>query len=211
VASRLRARLTRIEKVESNERTLAEDFARDLEEDTSELETQAVVEPEPSPAENRIRAELEQVERFAKRSSSLPHDSKARCLLDALRIVREHASRDQGTGRAIVFTESLTTQGYLRDLLLENGYRPEDITLFRGDNETPEARAALDQWEKEVASSLPSREPAEPRSGVEAGTCPRVSRALAGVHFHRGRGQGPEPAVLRHADQLRLAVESSAD
>jgi superfamily II DNA/RNA helicase len=179
VASRLRARLTRIEKVESNERTLAEDFARDLEEDTSELETQAVVEPEPSPAENRIRAELEQVERFAKRSSSLPHDSKARCLLDALRIVREHASRDQGTGRAIVFTESLTTQGYLRDLLLENGYRPEDITLFRGDNETPEARAALDQWEKEVASSLP------------AGNRPsrEVALRLALVHEFRERSQ----------------------
>src|SRR5204863_5763153 len=139
VAIRLRTQLTRVQNLESNERSLAEEFAHDLEEDTSEFETQAVVEPEPSPAVERIRTELEQVERFAKRSSSLPHDSKARCLLDALRIVRERASHDQGTGRAIVFTESLTTQAYLRHLLLENGYRPEDITLFSGDNETPEA------------------------------------------------------------------------
>ena len=179
VASRLRAQLTRIQKVESNERSLAEDFAHDLEEDTSEFETPAVVEPEPSPAVERIRAELEQVERFAKRSSSLPHDSKARCLLDALRIVRERASRDQGTGRAIVFTESLTTQGYLRDLLLENGHRSEDITLFRGDNETPEARVALDHWEKEVASSLP------------AGNRPsrEVALRLALVHEFRERSK----------------------
>lgn len=160
VAARLRSRLTRDRNAEFDARSLAADFARDfaqdLEEDTPELETETVIEPEPSPAEDRIRAELEQVERFAKRSAALPHDSKARCLLDALRIVRERASRDQGTGRAIVFTESLTTQSYLRDLLLENDYRPEDITLFRGDNETHAARAALDRWEKEVASSLPA-------------------------------------------------------
>lgn len=179
VANRLRAQLTRIERVESNERSLVEDFAHDFEEDTSEFEAPAVIEPEPSPAVERVRAELEQVEGFAKRSSSLPHDSKARCLLDALRVVRERASRDQGTGRAIVFTESLTTQSYLRDLLLENGHRPEDITLFRGDNETPEARTALDYWEKEVASSLP------------AGNRPsrEVALRLALVHEFRERSK----------------------
>jgi hypothetical protein len=75
--------------------------------------------------------------------------------LDALRVVAERGVSGQGTGRAIVFTESLTTQNYLRDLLLENGYATTDITLFRGDNETPEAHAALEQWEKEVAPSLP--------------------------------------------------------
>jgi hypothetical protein len=165
--------------VESKERSLAEDFAHDLEEESSEFESQPVVAPEPSPALERIRTELEAVEQFAKRSLSLPHDSKARCLLDALRIVRERATRDQGTGRAIVFAESLTTQSYLRDLLLENGYRPEDITLFRGDNETPEAREALDHWEKEVASSLP------------AGNQPsrEVALRLALVHEFRERSK----------------------
>ncbi|MEO8025487.1 MAG: SNF2-related protein [Bryobacteraceae bacterium] len=156
VADRLRVSLTRVEKAESNGSSLAEEFARDLEEDASELEAPAAVEPESSPAVERIRAELEQVEQFSKRSSALPHDSKARCLLDALRVVRERASLDQGTGRSIVFTESLTTQSYLRDLLLENGYRPEDVTLFRGDNETTEARTALGFWEREVSSTLPA-------------------------------------------------------
>jgi hypothetical protein len=157
VAGRLRTRLTHIENAEAYERSLFEDFAADLEDDIAEFELPAVIEPEPSLAEDRIRAELELVERFAKRSASLPHDSKARCLLDALRVVRERASNDQGTGRAIVFTESLTTQAYLRDLLLENGYQSDEITLFSGDNERPGAHAALDQWEKEVASALPAR------------------------------------------------------
>lgn len=187
VASRLRSRLTRGRKVEPEERWLAEvvghdfaqDFGQDLEEDTSEFEAQAVAEPELSPAEDRTRAELEQVERFAQRSASLPHDSKARCLLEALGIIRERAARDQGTGRAIVFTESLTTQGYLRELLLENGFGAEEITVFRGDNETAEARGALEQWEKEVASSLP------------AGNRPsrEVALRLALVHQFRERSK----------------------
>ncbi|MGH8636397.1 MAG: helicase-related protein [Burkholderiales bacterium] len=161
VAARLRGQLTRVQKVESNHRWLVHEFGQDLEEDLVEFEPEAQVqagteaEPE-APAAERLRVELEQVERFAKRSASLPHDSKARCLLDTLRVVRERAANGQGTGRAIVFTESLTTQGYLRGLLLENGYRPEDITLFRGDNDTPEAQAALERWEQEVALQLPA-------------------------------------------------------
>lgn len=155
VANRLRLQLTRIDKVDVNDRALVEDFANDLEEDASEFESPVVVEPQPSPAAERVRAELEQVERFAKRSAALPHDSKARCLLDALRVVRDRGASGEGSGRAIVFTESLTTQNYLRELLLENGHPAEDITIFRGNNETPEAAAALDRWEEEVAPSLP--------------------------------------------------------
>ncbi len=168
VAARLRGQLARVQKVESgvqrvesNHAWLVQEFVQDLEEDLSEFESEpeaktgAEAEPEP-PVVERIRLELEQVEEFARRSASLPHDSKARCLLDTLRVIRERAASDQGTGRAIVFTESLTTQRYLRDLLLENGYGSEDITLFRGDNDTPEAQAALVRWEQEVALQLPA-------------------------------------------------------
>jgi hypothetical protein len=163
VALRLDAQLTKVQRSESFERLIVEDFFHDLEEDAAEFDGPAVApteaSPEPpaesSPDIERVRAELEQVRQFAKRSADLPHDSKARCLLDSLRVVSERGARGQGTGRAIVFTESLTTQGYLRNLLLENGYGPTDITLFRGDNNTPEAQAALEVWEKEVAPSLP--------------------------------------------------------
>ena len=58
-------------------------------------------------------------------------------------MIRERGASGEGTGKAVIFTESLTTQVYLRNLLLENGYGPADITLFRGDNNTPEAQAAI--------------------------------------------------------------------
>jgi superfamily II DNA or RNA helicase len=156
VALRLDAQLTRVQRSESFQRLIVEDFFHDLEEDAAEFDVPPEPSPEPdSPDVERVRAELEQVQQFAKRSAALPHDSKARCLLDTLRVVSERGARGQGTGRAIIFTESLTTQAYLRDLLLESGYPATEITLFRGDNETPEAHAALDHWEKEVAPSLP--------------------------------------------------------
>src|SRR5207244_1568268 len=83
---------------------LVEDFFHDLEEDTAELDglagtpAEAVPEPpaESSPDIERVRAELEQVREFARRSADLPHDSKARCLLDALRVVSERGARGQG-------------------------------------------------------------------------------------------------------------------
>src|SRR5690349_5378051 len=112
VALRLDAQLTRVERSESFERLIVEDFFHDLEEDAAELDDTEVApargspeQPmEPSPDIERVRAELEQVRQFAKRSTDLPHDSKARCLLDALRVVSERGTRGQGTGRAIVFT-----------------------------------------------------------------------------------------------------------
>ena len=40
--------------------------------------------------------------------------------------------------KVVIFTESVTTQDYLRTLLLEQTeLRDEDITLFRGNNDSP--------------------------------------------------------------------------
>ena len=41
----------------------------------------------------------------------------------------------RGSGKAVVFTESITTQEYLRRLLLDIGLSDEDVTLFRGTND----------------------------------------------------------------------------
>lgn len=111
----------------------------------------------PGPTEEtdeRLREELEVVEAFAARADALGHDSKARRLLEALRIIEERGATGLGTGKAVVFTESLTTQDYLRTLLLEHGYDAADVTLFRGDNTTPDAERALARWEAEVGHTL---------------------------------------------------------
>ncbi len=128
--------------------TAAAEFARDLEEEDDIGEggagtTSAPMPPMPLEAEG-IRDELARVEDFVRRARALPRDSKAASLMQAVRMVMD---RPADRRKVVIFTESLTTQDYLRGLLLEQTeLRDEDITLFRGNNDSPRARAALDAW-----------------------------------------------------------------
>ena len=144
VASRLRGMLG---EGDAGETTAAE-FVRDLEEeddigDNGAGAISASTPPLPKETE-AIRTELARVEDFVRRARALPRDSKAAKLVQAVRMVMD---RPADRRKVVIFTESLTTQDYLRALLLEQTeLRDEDITLFRGNNDSPRARAALDAW-----------------------------------------------------------------
>ena len=100
-----------------------------------------------------IDDELRRVEDFVRRARSLPHDSKA---LSLVQVVRSIGDRRGGNAKLVVFTESLTTQEFLRDLLIEHaGLEDIEITLFRGHNDSPRARQALRRWQDEVGRHLP--------------------------------------------------------
>lgn len=167
VAQRLRDRLAnRGYKVSDDGTQLLRDFSDDLEGNLEPESQEDIGDSAPvdsvqdcgpaSPMDEGLHAELQVVEEFAARAAALSHDSKAQRLLDALRIIRERGDRGEGTGKAVIFTESLTTQNYLRRLLLEYGHDADDVTLFRGDNETPDAERALARWEDEVGRSIPA-------------------------------------------------------
>ena len=101
-----------------------------------------------------IDHELRLVEDFVRRARCLPHDSKAHSLV---KVVRSIGDRRGGNAKLVVFTESLTTQQYLRDLLIEHaGLKDSEITLFRGQNDSPRARQALRRWQEEVGRHLPA-------------------------------------------------------
>jgi superfamily II DNA or RNA helicase len=126
----------------------------DLEDDDTELE--------PVPDESGgadvplVEKELQRVRSFVSLAEALHRDSKAEKLLDVIRVIDE---RPAGRQRAVIFTESLVTQTYLQDLLIsKGGIRPEDITLFRGTNDSPRAAQALKNWQKEIGDSLPSHQ-----------------------------------------------------
>ncbi|MBL4685113.1 MAG: hypothetical protein JKY37_11030, partial [Nannocystaceae bacterium] len=137
-------------------------FAEDLEdEQTTESETTEVDEG-PPPPDNVIRQELQRVRDLVTRAESLPRDSKAEQLVRAVRLA---LTRPTGSGKAVIFTESITTQEYLRDLLIEaEVVTTNDVTLFRGDNRGARANAALARWDKEVGAKMPER--TRPSRGV---------------------------------------------
>ena len=99
--------------------------------------------------------ELSLVESFVERARALPHDSKAQSLVKAVRLILEKPADRQ---KVVIFTESLTTQDYLRDLLLQGlPITSEDITLFRGVNDSDSAARALERWKREVEPEIPAR------------------------------------------------------
>lgn len=163
---------------------VAELFASDLEE---EEETDVGADGLPAAGEDAadeptvdaagIRAELARVEDYARRARRLPSDSKAESLVEAVRLI---LGRPEGQRKVVVFTESLTTQDYLRDLLLEQTELSQgDITLFRGVNDSARAAEALSAWRAEVECEI------EPRLRPSSAVAVR----LALVHEFRTRSK----------------------
>jgi Helicase conserved C-terminal domain/SNF2-related domain len=133
-----------------------------------------------APAPEAVRAELRRVEGFVESARSLEgEDSKFRALLRALHFVTERAQRGQGTAKIVIFTESLVTQDYLRMRLAESRLvTEEEITIFRGNNDSTRALEALERWRNEV----PQDEGLTP--GVE------IATRLALVHEFKTRPRG---------------------
>jgi hypothetical protein len=120
--------------------------------DDDELRTESGIDDIPVVDPRLVEKELGRVRSFISLAESLHRDSKAEKLLDVIRVIGE---RPTGRQRAVIFTESLVTQAYLEELLiLKGGFRPEEITLFRGTNESPRAVEALKCWEDEVGEFL---------------------------------------------------------
>ena len=113
-----------------------------------------------APEAAAVRDELALVEDFVRRANALPRDSKAQSLVTAVRLVM---ARSEDRRKVVIFTESLTTQDYLRDLLLAQTELDEtDITLFRGVNDSPRAREAMRVWREEKEGGVPAHQRSSP-------------------------------------------------
>src|SRR5215831_11474763 len=128
---------------------------RDLEDNGENEKEDSLEEPNPPIDREGLAAELARVESFISRARSLPHDAKARSFQDAIKVIFDLARQGRGSGKAVVFTESITTQEYLLKLLRDIGLGDEEITLFRGVNDHDRAQEALKRWREEEGSGLP--------------------------------------------------------
>ncbi len=67
------------------------------------------------PDPEKVAKELQRVRDFIQRAETLPRDSKTEKLLEVTRIIAE---RPPERRRVVIFTESLVTQDYLRQMLV---------------------------------------------------------------------------------------------
>ena len=158
----LATRLRRLQIGSQPAATVADELS-DLEEEPVEEQGEQNDEPASPIDQPTLAAEIALVEEFVRRAQCLPNDAKARSFQDAIRVVLELGRDGLGSGKAVVFTESITTQEYLRTLLLESGLDDNDVTLFRGVNDHARAQEAYVHWQEEEGTHYkpgvrPSRE-----------------------------------------------------
>jgi hypothetical protein len=185
VATRLRRKLAG-EETATTEHEDAGSVIADLEDEDSDTSaTAATLGPADSDANvvaaspEAIRLELARVDGFVRRANALgADDGKFRALLQALTFVTDRARQGLGAGKLVIFTESLVTQDYLRDRLVESRFVTEaDITLFRGTNDSKRVQEALERWRHEV----PQNEGRAPS--------PDIAARLALVHEFKTRSR----------------------
>lgn len=95
--------------------------------------------------QEKLDAEIEELDRFITWSRSIGIDTKTRALLKALKIGFERMTEMDAAQKAVIFTESRRTQEFLKNFLETNGYVGQVIT-FNGTNTDTESKNIYENW-----------------------------------------------------------------
>ena len=104
--------------------------------------------PETAPVSvdrQKLREEIDILQRLATWARGIGIDTKTRTLLKALDIGFEQMTTTGAARKALIFTESRRTQEYLKTFLETHGYQGQ-MVLFNGTNGGPEATAIYECW-----------------------------------------------------------------
>jgi hypothetical protein len=93
----------------------------------------------------KLREEIDILQRLADWGRSIGTDTKTKTLLTALDIGFAQMATTGAARKALIFTESRRTQDYLKSFLESNGYGGQ-VVLFNGTNGGPEATAIYERW-----------------------------------------------------------------
>ena len=102
-------------------------------------------EDEDEAAPMSIGAELAELRGARDLAAAVRTNAKADALLRVLARAMDEVERLGGQRKAVIFTESVRTQMFLRDLLLANGYAGR-VVLINGSNSDPESKARYKAW-----------------------------------------------------------------
>ncbi len=116
--------------------TLAEEMAADT---TDEAEPRGDIDPK------KLEAEIKELEDYRALALGIGQNAKGHELVKALPEVLDEIVGKGGQRKAVIFTESVRTQGYLARLLDASGYAGE-VALMNGQNNDPDSRAIYEDW-----------------------------------------------------------------
>jgi superfamily II DNA or RNA helicase len=92
-----------------------------------------------------LAAEIDELRRYRDLAASISDNAKGRALLACLSGVLEEIVSKGGKRKAVIFTESVRTQMYLRDMLEANGFVGQTVVL-NGSNSDPDSKAIYRGW-----------------------------------------------------------------
>lgn len=114
--------------------------AEELEEgDDRDTEGETRIDPK------KLEAEIGELEGYRTLALAIGQNAKGLELIKALPKVLDEIVAKGGQRKAVIFTESVRTQGYLAELLAATGYE-NDIALLNGQNNDPNSKAIYQNW-----------------------------------------------------------------
>ena len=146
--------IARLQKMLDDDRFQQLDMSSILESEDYFIEEEISEDDETAPEEEdkldreAVQKEIDTLKGFLEIARQITHDAKADALLHALKNAFEQVEKNGGNRKALIFTESVRTQLYLKQLLEENGYAGK-LVLFNGTNADPQSNAIYQAWTAE--------------------------------------------------------------
>ena len=93
----------------------------------------------------KLQAEITELTRYRDLAIRIADNAKGRALLDCLPGVLDEIVAKGGQRKAVIFTESVRTQTYLRDILENHGFQGQTVVL-NGSNSDKDSNAVYKAW-----------------------------------------------------------------
>jgi len=93
----------------------------------------------------QLEAEIWRLKQYRDLAASISDNAKGKALLDCLPNVLDEIVSKGGQCKAVIFTESVRTQTYLRDLLEQSGFEGKTVVL-NGSNSDADSKALYQAW-----------------------------------------------------------------
>jgi SNF2 family DNA or RNA helicase len=148
LSNRLEGLISRQECAVTLDETISADFEgfEEIREEWSEYGDETGNEPLLSSEElDNVKEELQSLREFHTLAQNIIHNSKGQVLLTALKKGFLLADEKGGNRKALIFTESTRTQGYLKEILEKTEFKGK-IVLFNGSNNDPESKRIYQLW-----------------------------------------------------------------
>lgn len=93
----------------------------------------------------QLEAEIKRLTQYRDLAASISDNAKGKALLDCLPNVLDEIASKGGQRKAVIFTESVRTQTYLRELLEQSGFEGQTVVL-NGSNSDADSKALYKTW-----------------------------------------------------------------